>query len=56
MADVHGTEKAPYNEKVVQKDGSDYDVNHAGEPVGEEYTVDRKLHRQLKNRHIAMIR
>ncbi|KAG9106465.1 hypothetical protein FRC07_008817 [Ceratobasidium sp. 392] len=51
MADIQANEKT-YNEKVV-KDGSDYDVNHAG--VGEEYPVERKLQRQLKNRHIAMI-
>ncbi|KAG8782933.1 hypothetical protein FRC12_020307, partial [Ceratobasidium sp. 428] len=54
MADVRPNEKT-YNEKVVSKDGSDYDVNHAGDPVGEEYPVERKLQRQLKNRHIAMI-
>ncbi|KAG8678920.1 hypothetical protein FRC09_019416, partial [Ceratobasidium sp. 395] len=54
MAAVQPNEKT-YNEKVVSKDGSDYDVNHAGDPVGEEYPVERKLQRQLKNRHIAMI-
>ncbi|QRW12299.1 amino acid permease [Ceratobasidium sp. AG-Ba] len=55
MADVHGNEKAPYTEKVVSKDsGSDYNVNHVG-GQGEDYGVERKLQRQLKNRHIAMI-
>lgn len=57
MADVHGGEKPPYlNEKGQNKSGSDYEVNHAVDPVGEEYVVERKLKRQLKNRHIAMIR
>ncbi|QRV83617.1 amino acid permease [Ceratobasidium sp. AG-Ba] len=55
MADVHDNEKAPYTEKVVSKDsGSDYNVNHMG-GQGEEYAVEHKLQRQLKNRHIAMI-
>lgn len=55
MADYHGDEKNYATDKV--KDASDdYGVNHAGEPVGEEFGVDRKLQRQLKNRHIAMIR
>ena len=56
MADYRGDEKNYATEKVKSA-SDDYDgVNHAGEPVGEEFGVDRKLQRQLKNRHIAMIR
>ncbi|CEL56780.1 Dicarboxylic amino acid permease OS=Saccharomyces cerevisiae (strain ATCC 204508 / S288c) GN=DIP5 PE=1 SV=1 [Rhizoctonia solani AG-1 IB] len=54
MSDNTSTEKPVYaNEKA--KNGSDYEVNHAVDPVGEDYVVERKLQRQLKNRHIAMI-
>ncbi|CAE6378040.1 unnamed protein product [Rhizoctonia solani] len=53
MAERSSAEKPAYlNEKG--KNGSDYEVNHAVDPVGEEF-VERKLQRQLKNRHIAMI-
>ncbi|QRW09028.1 amino acid permease [Ceratobasidium sp. AG-Ba] len=56
MGNIHGSDKAPYTEKAASKDsGSDYDVNHMGGPAGEEYGIERKLQRQLKNRHIAMI-
>ena len=55
MAERSSAEKPAYsNEKG--KNGSDYEVNHAVDPVGEEYVEERKLKRQLKNRHIAMIR
>jgi amino acid permease len=57
MSGVHSEEKPVYtHEKGNHKSGSDYEVNHAVDPVGEEYVVERKLKRQLKNRHIAMIR
>ncbi|KAF8601762.1 amino acid permease [Ceratobasidium sp. AG-I] len=54
MAEYRGDEKN-YTTDKVKSASYDDGVNHAGEPVGEEFGVDRKLQRQLKNRHIAMI-
>ncbi|CAE6465160.1 unnamed protein product [Rhizoctonia solani] len=55
MADSSSTEKPQVYTNEKGKNGSDYEVNHAVDPVGEDYVVERKLQRQLKNRHIAMI-
>ncbi|CAE6475296.1 unnamed protein product [Rhizoctonia solani] len=55
MADSSSTEKPSAYNGEKGKNGSDYEVNHAVDPVGEDYVVEHKLQRQLKNRHIAMI-
>ncbi|KDN39184.1 hypothetical protein RSAG8_08955, partial [Rhizoctonia solani AG-8 WAC10335] len=55
MAERSSSEKPPTYHNEKGKNGSDYEVNHAVDPVGEDYVVERKLQRQLKNRHIAMI-